>query len=144
MIEGATGPNSAIINSAFEVAEWPDNAPPIYRRADRWHGLNRWLFVNSEDNWVVSDRETKNNWAGEREFKNGPRGVAFSEEAAQGRLPHEMGTWKVFDGRKLNKQQLRVLHGKEAEVAIAMVCGYMHTLAHAQMHTGKHTRAHMR
>ena len=34
LIEGATGSNSDIVNGAFEVAERPDNEPPIYRRAD--------------------------------------------------------------------------------------------------------------
>ena len=43
LVQGATGPNSAIINGAFDVAERPENEPPVYRRAD---GSDCWLYID--------------------------------------------------------------------------------------------------
>ena len=107
---------SGIINGAFEVAEWPDNEPPIYRRAD---GRDGWLYVDSEGKWAIGSEKDKDalglwSWA-----------YAYSVEEAQGRLPHEVGlTRTVYDenARGWFEQPLRVLHG-EAEVLV--VC---HTL----------------
>ena len=132
LIEGATGPKLAIINGVFEVAERPDHEPPIYRRADDRDG---WLFVNSVGGWVVSNKEDKD------ERKTSSTGWAFSVEAAQGRLPHEVGArWMVSVSGELTEHRLRVLHGKEADAAIANVCAYACT--HASTHTSMHTRTY--
>ena len=134
LIEGATGPNLGGINGAFEVAERPDNEPPIYRRAD---GRDWWLFVNKDDKWEVGSKESKD------ARKTSSARTAHLMEAAQGRLPHEVGTlWKVWDDREMAEQQLRVLHGVEAEAVIAEVCVYAHMhapCARASTHTCRHT-----
>ena len=138
LIEGATGPNSQLVNGDFEVAERPDNEPPIYRRVD---GRDWWLFVNKDDNWAVSHKEDKD------ARKTSSTCTAYSVEAADGRLPHEVGAaWKVYTGTELVRQQLRVLHGHEAEVAIAEVCVCVKTHECTQAHTNMHacTHAHMR
>ena len=102
LIEGATGSNSGIINGSFEVAERPDNEPPIYRRAD---GRDGWLFVGSDGKWEVGpmkDKDARKTWS---------TCCAHSVEQAQERLPNEVGAgWKVYDNGKWTEQQLRVLH----------------------------------
>ena len=56
MIEGATGPISGMVNGSFEVAERPDNEPPIYWQADGWDG---WLYVSSTGRWAVGSKKNK-------------------------------------------------------------------------------------
>ena len=98
----------------FEVAERPNNEPPIYRRAD---GSNGWLYANKNGKWAVGDKEDKDS------RRTSLICFACSVEAAEGRLPHEVGAaWQVLDGGEWAEQQLRVLHGEEAEVGIAEVC----------------------
>ena len=135
LIEGATGSKSAIVNGGFEVAERPDNEPPIYRRAD---GSDGWLYVSNAGKWTVGDEEDK-------DTRETSLGWAHSVEAAEGRLPHEVGAaWKVHhnDSMKVSgnptEQQLRVLHGEEAEVAIAEVCVYAHAPAGTHTNTSWH------
>ena len=146
LIEGAIGARSGIVNGGFDVAEWPDNEPPIYRRFD---GSDGWLFVNVVDKWTVGDQQDKDARKTLRgRYLRGRR--AQSVEEAAGRLPHEVGTeWQVFNGNRKTLQQLRLLHGEEAEVVIAQVSVYEHTIqpstqarAHASAHT--HAQGHIR
>ena len=117
LIKGATGPNSGIINGAFEVAERPDNEPPIYRRVD---GRDAWLYVDKDGEWAVGGKEDKD------ARKTSSNCWAHSVEA-KGRLPHELGAaWQVVVSGEWTEQQLRVMHRKEVEVAIAEVCVYVH------------------
>ena len=138
LIEGATVLNSGLANGAFDVAERPDNEPPIYRRAD---GRDWWLFVNKDDEWAVGDGKNKD------ARKTSSRCTAYSMEAADGRLPHEVGAaWNVYIGKELIEQQLKMLHGHEAQAAIAEVCVYVRTHECTQVHTNVHTcmRVHAR
>ena len=124
LIEGATGLNSGIINGAFEVAERPDSEAPIYQRAD---GSDGWLYVNKDGRWTVGGKGHKGARKTRMSFD---LCRAHSVEAADGRLPHEVGAaWQVDNSREFAEQQLRVLHGEAAEVAIAKVCVY------ARLHT---------
>jgi hypothetical protein len=126
--QNSVGSNSDIVNGAFEVAERPDNEPPIYRRAD---GSDGWLYVNKDGDWMMSDKEDKD------AHKTSLEGTAHSVEAAEGRLPHEVGAaWKALDSGEWTEQQLRVLHGEEAEAAIAEVCVYAWPHACMHAHTG--------
>ena len=133
LIKGATGSNAGIINGGFEVAERPDNEPPIYQRVD---GSDGWLFVNPRVNrWTVGDQQDKDTRT------TLSRGRAQSVAEAVGRLPHEVGSaWQVLD-REINKwavQQLRVV---DVEVSVyACTHARTHTHTHSQKH--KETHAH--
>ena len=118
LIEGSIGPNSYFVNGTFEVAERPENEPPIYRRAD---GSDCWLYISKGGQWSLSGKENKD------ARKTSSMCWAHSVEVAEGRLPHELGAaWKVLDSREWTEQQLRVVHGEEAEAATAEVCVYVH------------------
>ena len=92
LIKGATGLNADIINGGFEVAERPDDEPPIYQRVD---GSDGWLFVNPRVNkWMVGEQQDKD------ARTTSSRGRAQSVAEAVGRLPHEVGSaWQVLDRR---------------------------------------------
>ena len=142
LIEGASGLNSGFVNGAFEVVERPHNEPPIYRRAD---GRDWWLYVSSTGMWAVGDEEDKDALEEDKvERKTSSACWAHSVEAAEGRLPHEVGAaWKVKDRFwKLTEQQLRVLHGEEAEVAIAEVWVYAYPPACTHMNAGMPALCH--
>ena len=135
LIEGATGSSAGVVNGRFKVAERPDNEPPIYRKAD---GSDWWLYVSRRGTWVVGDTRNKDE-------RRSLMSAAFSSEAADGRLPHEVGrVWKVCDGGKWNQtpppytdQQLRV----HDEVCACMrACTHACTCPHSHAHT--HTRTH--
>ena len=113
LIDGATGEIADTVNGGWEVVERPEGEPPIYRRAD---GSDWWLFVACDGTWMVSSKDAKDN------RKTHSRGWAHSVAAAEGRLPHEIGTaWKVWNGREWTEQTVRVVHGEEAEAAITEV-----------------------
>ena len=116
LIDGATGSYSDIVNGAYKVAERPHNEPPIYSRAD---DEDSWLFVDKDGQWAVGDTSGKDT------RKTSARCTAHSVEAAEGRLPEEVAAaWQVWNSREFTEQLLRVLHGEEAEAAIAEVCVY--------------------
>ena len=108
LIKGAFGDYGDIINGSLEVAERPECKAPIYNRGD----TDFQPYVSSDDRWTIGHKQEKH----KRKLKS----IAYSNEVENGRSPHEVGTaWMEIVHEQWTEQRVRVLHGEEAEAAIA-------------------------